>query len=206
MKKVLITGGNGDIAKAIEKELSQVSGYQVDMPGKDKLDVTDYSSVEAYMLKLRPDILINNAGYVVPHSISENEYISEKKTIDINLLGTFICTGVAAQLNKNIVVVNIGSSAGTKVHAEWGAYCAAKAGVIMATQCWAAEGLKVICVSPGRTQTKMRKSLFADEDPDTLLKPLDFGKIVVMAIHGRYEWGRNIDVNVTNIKELLNGK
>jgi 3-oxoacyl-[acyl-carrier protein] reductase len=205
MKKVLITGGNGDIAKAIRALLINEGEYDVYSPGREELDVTDYARVKDIIESFVPDILINNAGYVRPNDISENNYESDKKAIDINLLGTFWCTSVATSINPDVLVINIGSSAGTKVHAEWSAYCAAKAGVIMASKCWAAEGIKVKCISPGRTQSKMRKALFPDEDQNTLLKAEDFAFIVVKAIKGAYEYGENINVNVDNINELKYG-
>ena len=74
----------------------------------------------------------------------------------------------------------------------------------MATKCWADDGVKTLCISPGRTATKMRRGLYPDEDVTTLLKPEDFAKIVVFALKGRYEWGSHINVNLQNIGELLN--
>lgn len=206
MKKVLITGGNGAIAVAIKELLIEKGEFVVYNPGHTELDVTNHDQVVKVITEYNPDILINNAGYVVPFGIAENQFESEKRAIDINLLGTFWCTAVATQNNPDVLVINIGSSAGTKVHANWSSYCAAKAGVIMASKCWAAEGIKVKCISPGRTQSKMRKHLFPNESQDTLLKAKDFATIVVKAINGAYEYGENVNVNLQNIKELQNGK
>ena len=101
-------------------------------------------------------------------------------------------------------IINIGSSAGTKVHGAWSSYCASKAAVIMATKCWAEEGVDVICLSPGRTITKMRKSMYPNEDPNTLMKPEDFAIVVHQAINNKYSKGINLDVNISNVKELIN--
>ena len=206
MKRVLITGGNGDIAHSIARMMETEGGYDVYMPGKEELDVTNYDMVSRVITAYKPDILVNNAGYVVPFGIAENKHESEEKAIKINLLGTFWCTAVATSTNPDCLVINVGSSAGTKVHARWSSYCAAKAGVLMASKCWAAEGVKVKCISPGRTQTKMRKFLFPDEDQSTLLRPDDFACIVMKAIHGSYAYGENIDVNVNNVEQLKNGE
>jgi 3-oxoacyl-[acyl-carrier protein] reductase len=206
MKKVLITGGSGDIAKAIAEQLKIVGGYEIFTPGKDMLDVTNITQIENYINNVCPDIIINNAGHIIPSDIAENQWNGYKKSIDINLTGTFLCTGFALQKNKDTMIINIGSSAGTTNRASWSAYCAAKAAVIMATKCWADEGLKVVCISPGRTQSKMRKALFPNENQNSLLKAADFAKIVVKAINGEYAWGNNIDVNINNINTLLNGK
>ncbi|MBN1069568.1 SDR family NAD(P)-dependent oxidoreductase [Clostridium botulinum] len=204
MKKVLITGGNGDIAKAIIAQLKEKGGFEIFAPNKKELDVSDITSVHNYVKSILPDILINNAGYINPVSICENNILSEKKSIDINLFGVFSCTSEVLGINKEAIIINIGSSAGTKVHGTWSSYCATKAGVIMATKCWAEEGVKTVCVSPGRTATKMRKGLFPNEDENTLLTAEQFAKIVIKAIEGEYEYGSNINVNIQNIKELCN--
>ena len=204
MKRVLITGGNGDIAKALYNILDSTKNYEVKTPGKEELDVTDILSVKSYIGKFQPDILINNAGYVFPQSIKDCNISKSKKALDVNLWGVFNCTSAVLSKNKSAQIINIGSSAATKIHGTWSSYCAAKAGVVMATKCWAEDGINVICISPGRTLTKMRKGLYPDEDPNTLLLPEDFAKIVYYAILGKYKSGDHINVNLQNIKELLN--
>lgn len=200
MKKVLITGGNGDIAKAIVDAMNIVGGFEVYAPSKEELDVSDQASVQSYIERVIPDILINNAGYIHPFPIASDHLASDKRAIDINLFGVFNCTNAVLLKNKNALIVNIGSSAGTKSHANWSSYCATKAAVIMATQCWAEEGIKAICISPGRTATKMREFLFPQEDKQTLLTPQKFASVVMRAIGGEFTYGSNIDVNINNTK------
>ena len=178
--------------------------YDIAAPGKHELDVTDVDGVKRYVEEYKPDILINNAGYVVPMSINNCDVLSEKKAIDINLFGTFNCTAAVLNENPTAKVINIGSSAATKIHGTWSSYCAAKAGVVMATQCWAEDGVDAVCISPGRTATKMRKSLFPEEDQNTLLKTEDFAEIVYRAVKGKYIKGSHINVTKQNVKELLN--
>lgn len=203
MKKVLITGGDGDIAKAIERKLQQFQQYEIRTPGKSELDVTNIESVTEYVSFWTPDILINNAGYVVPQSIAGCDIKKEKKTIDINLFGTFNCTAAVLSKNPGAQIINIGSSAATKLHGTWASYCAAKAAVVMATQCWAEDGFNCICVSPGRTATKMRKKLYPNENQSTLMCTDDFAQIVLYAIQGKYPSGTHLNVNVDNVKELI---
>lgn len=45
LKKVLITGGSGDIAQSI-KVLLESEGYQVYAPSRHEMDVTDWNSIE----------------------------------------------------------------------------------------------------------------------------------------------------------------
>ena len=97
MKTIVITGGNGDIAQSIKKELE--NEYIVLTPGKEELDVTDIKRVNEYFNSQNADILINNAGYVVPYSIGDCDIYSEKKAIDINLFGTFNVSGMVVFKN-----------------------------------------------------------------------------------------------------------
>lgn len=203
MVKVLITGGEGDIAGAIAELLRRSGQYEVKTPGKRELDVTDIESVARYVDAWFPDILINNAGYVIPQSIYDCDVNGEKRSLDINLFGTFNCTAAVLKRNDKAQIINIGSSAATKAHGTWASYCAAKAAVVMATKCWAELGVNCICISPGRTATKMRKALYPEEDRTTLMDPADFARIVLYALQGKYKNGSNIDVNVGNVKELI---
>ena len=74
---------------------------------------------------------------------------------------------------------------------------------MMATRCWAEDGLYAVAISPGRTKTKMRKNLFPDEDQDTLLDPADFAKVVMKAIRKEFEPGTNVLVWKHNVKQVL---
>lgn len=202
-KKVLITGGSGGIAQAV-KALLEEDGYNVFAPTRTEMDVTDWDSIENVIKDYVPDILINNAGYVVPQSIKTMDLENTKKHFDINIGGTFYCTGIALKYNPNLQIVNIGSAAAVESHATWSEYCASKAAVVMATKCWAEDGLYAVAISPGRTRTKMRKFLFPDEDQNTLLEPLDFAKVVMKGVRKEYPSGSNIIVRKQNVQELIN--
>lgn len=205
MKKVLITGGSGGIAQATKKLLEE-NGYIVYAPSHSEMDVTNIESIEKIIRRFVPDILINSAGYVVPQSIKNADLESTKKHIDINLTGTFFCTEVALKYNPNLDIVNVGSAAAVETHATWSEYCATKAAVLMATKCWAEDDLYAVCISPGRTRTKMRKSLFPDEDQNTLLEPDDFAKVLLKAVQKEYASGTHILVRKQNVQKILEGE
>lgn len=201
-KKVLITGGNGGIAIAIKQQLEE-AGYTVCAPGRLEMDVTSIESIEKAVSSFVPDILINAAGYVVPQSVRNADLASTQKHIDINLTGTFLCTQIALKHNPNLDIVNVGSAAAIETHATWSEYCATKAAVVMATQCWAEDGLYSVVISPGRTRTKMRKALFPDEEQSTLLDPADFAKVIMKAVRHEYATGTHIIVRKQNVQQLL---
>lgn len=202
-KKVLITGGSGGIAQAI-KALLKKDGYTVFAPTRQEMDVTSWESIEAVIKDFVPDILINNAGYVVPQSIKQMDLENTKKHFDINVGGTFYCTGIALKYNPDLEIVNICSAASIESHATWSEYCASKAAVAMATKCWAEDGLYAVAISPGRTRTKMRKFLFPDEDQSTLLEPADLAKVVMRGVRKEYPSGSNIIVRKQNVQQLIN--
>ena len=201
--KVLITGGSGGIAQAI-KTLLEENDYIVLAPTRQEMDVTSWSSIDAVMKDFVPDILINNAGYVVPQSVRHMDLENTKKHFDINVGGTFYCTGIALKYNPDLEIVNICSAASIESHATWSEYCASKAAVAMATKCWAKDGLYAVAISPGRTRTKMRKFLFPDEDQSTLLEPDDFAKVVMKGVRKEYPSGSNVIVRKQNVHQLLN--
>ncbi len=204
MKKVLISGGQGDIAQAIVNELNKYQQYDIYAPSSSEFNVLDFEQINSYVKKIKPDILINNAGAIVIESISGDSMNRHKHVIDVTLTGVFNCTNAVIMANKNALIINIGSSAATKSHADWSSYCAAKAGVAMATKCWADEGVNAYCISPGRTVTKMRAAIYPNEDTTTLMKTEDFAIIIYNTILGKFPKGENIDVNVNNVKDMIN--
>lgn len=202
--RVLITGGNGDIAISIKKLLDEKK-YETYAPSREEMDVTDPIQIDEVMSSFKPDILINNAGYVVPQSIRNADLDNTKKHVEINLLGVLYCSQIAMRYNPNLKIINVGSAASVKVHPTWSEYCASKAGVAMLNKCWAADGVFSVCLSPGRTLTKMRKSLFDNEDPNTLLDPNDFAKVVLMAVEEKFSSGTHLMVRKENVLEILSG-
>lgn len=204
MVTVVITGGNGGIAEAIKELLLKSSKYEILNPNKTELNVTDPISIHDFFKSHTVDILINNAGYINPIALTNDNFENETISITTNLLGTFLCSIEVLKYNPNAVIINIGSSAGSVPHGDgWSSYCATKAAVIMATKCWAREGIRAICISPGRSNTKMRNRLFPTEDKSTLLDPHKFARVVEMAIEGKFQYGENIDVNAQNIETLV---
>lgn len=204
-KKVLITGGNGGIATSIKNILEQ-EGYNVYAPGRLEMDVTDANSIENIVSSFIPDILINAAGYVVPQSVKNSNLESTKRHIEVNLLGTFYCTQIALKYNPNLNIINVASAAAVTVHPTWSEYCATKAGVVMATKCWAEDGLYAVAISPGRTRTKMRKALYPDEDQSTLLEPDDFAKVIMKAVNKEFPTGTHLIVRKQNVQNILNNE
>lgn len=189
MKRTVITGGQGDIAKELANLFVQNNDY-ISLPGKTDLDVTNESQVRNFF-KITPcDILINNAGCIHPKSIVESDTADWKKDIDTNLIGVYLCCKYSLLNNSKVQIINIGSSAAYKGKKEWSSYCASKAGVMSLTESLIMEGVNAYCLNIGRAATKMRYFLFGEEDINTLLSPKEIAIEVLDIVNNKRESNR----------------
>lgn len=115
----------------------------------------------------RIDILINNAGIVVPKSLSELTYYDWEKTLRINLIGVFLCSQAVAPYmlkQKYGKIINVSSIRGLEHCGRPGVfdYNASKAGVINFTKTLAKElapFVNVNSVAPGYVETDINKKM-----------------------------------------------
>ena len=79
MKKVLITGANGMLAKAVRERFKEDELILTDVSGEfDSLDITDKNAVIEYAKEKKPDIIINCAAYTAVDKAEEAGEIVEK--------------------------------------------------------------------------------------------------------------------------------
>jgi D-threitol dehydrogenase (NAD+) len=124
------------------------------------VDVADEASVEAAVAAAiaadgRIDILVNCAGVAMLAPAEELEVAKFRKTLDINLTGSFI---VAQVVGRHMLdagygrIINIASQAATVAIKDHVAYCASKFGVLGLTKVlaaeWAGRGVTVNSISP----------------------------------------------------------
>jgi len=116
----------------------------------------------------RIDILVNNAGYVVDLPIEERTLEDWHRTIDTNLLGTYLCTKlISKHMNDGGAIVNAASTNGIYYNnPESIDYDASKAGIINLTKNFAkALGVRKIRVNAtalGWANTEMNTQLPKD--------------------------------------------
>jgi NAD(P)-dependent dehydrogenase (short-subunit alcohol dehydrogenase family) len=106
-------------------------------------------------------IVINNAGTIEPIArIADADVRQWARAMDVNLSGpTYVMHFAAPHLRAGGVVINITSGAAERPQIGRSAYCASKAGLMIASRIFAAEEasrrLRVIAFSPGLVDTEM---------------------------------------------------
>ena len=140
-----------------------------------KCDVSKEEEVEEMMNTIVDtfgtiDILVNNAGISRDSLILEKNIKEFKRIIDVNLIGTYLCSKYAGKImleNKKGKIINISSTnALDTYYPESCDYDASKAGVISLTHNFArsfAPFINVNCICPGWTKTDMNKDLSIDQ-------------------------------------------
>ena len=140
------------------------------------LDVSDVAAIETVFAavtarisdqKFDRALLINNAGVVSP--VGAFDQISAAETghnLIVNLAAPMILARLFALSTREIatqrLIVNISSGAAKRAIAGWSAYCAAKAGLEMATRVAAQEAstldptLSICSLAPGVVDTDMQ--------------------------------------------------
>lgn len=121
----------------------------------------------------RVNILVNNAGIVIPGRVDNMSEEDWDRTMAVNLKGVFLVSKYAIPEMRRIgggVIVHNASVAALKGVKDRGAYTASKGGVWALTKAMAAdyisENIRVNCVCPGTTYTpSLERRIQAFPDP-----------------------------------------
>ena len=188
-RAALVTGGGTGIGEAIARRLAS-DGYAVCITGRrqgplealakeidalpfvadtgvweDALAATDAAREQFGRL----DLLVSNAGIGWGGTVTDQTPEGWEAVLRTNLTGAFFaCRAALPELIKTKgSIVTIASVAGMRAGPASAAYCAAKAGMIMLTQCIALDygplGVRANSICPGWIRTAM-----ADESMDEL--------------------------------------
>ena len=95
--KIVITGSTGRFGTHLRKQKTK---YKIFFPTKDQLDILDFKSIEKYLKKHKPSVLIHLAGLSRPMSIHEQNI---NKSIDLNIIGTSNVTKACSNLDIKLI-------------------------------------------------------------------------------------------------------
>lgn len=191
-KVVLVTGASRGIGKACALEFAK-NGYDVvvnyvndDISALSVVDEIKKLSVNSMAIKCdisnetsvkemvdtviekfgRIDVLVNNAGIAIDTIFEDKNKENFMKTLEVNLVGTFLVSKEVGKYMKNGSIINVSSTNGIDtIYPESLDYDASKAGVISLTKNLAiafAPNIRVNTVAPGWVLTDMNKELDYD--------------------------------------------
>jgi 3-oxoacyl-[acyl-carrier protein] reductase len=177
-KIALVTGGSRGIGGGANLAITYTKGAdaaasvvkEIERAGQKAIaiqaDATDADAVEAAVEKTvatfgRLDVLVNNAGTVIPKRFEETTREEMDRVIDINVRGTFVATQAALKhMQSGGRIIMIGSSVGERdLVPGLVPYSATKGAVKMFTQGLSREvgsrGITVNNVQPGPLDTDL---------------------------------------------------
>ncbi|KTF15224.1 SDR family oxidoreductase [Pseudoalteromonas sp. H105] len=158
---VLVTGGQGDLAKYITTTLIEL-GHTVDAPSRHELDVSSVDSVTTFFEAKHYDVVVNAAGTLYSSLVADSDPLLWVKDIEVNLIGSYLICRAAVKANKSVKLINVASTAAFNSYKDWTSYCAAKAGVVTLSKGLYKDSYSVTVLCPGAIETKLRNGLTID--------------------------------------------
>ncbi|MGH2346704.1 MAG: SDR family NAD(P)-dependent oxidoreductase [Chloroflexota bacterium] len=208
---VVLADRRRDAIEALAAELIRTGARAAAL----EVDLADAAQIERLEAAARArfgqlDVLVNNAGVILPKGFIEATVEEWDRMMAVNLRAVFLLSRAALPelRRRRGTIVNIASTAGLRAQMENGPYCVAKSGVIMLTQALAqevhADGVRVNCVCPGAVDTPLLteyaqargrpESIGRLADAGTLVPPEDVAAAVSFLIG---EGARSITGQVT---------
>jgi 3-oxoacyl-[acyl-carrier protein] reductase len=136
----------------------------------------------------RIDILINNAGVGIFHSVDGFPTASWDEMFNLNVRGLFIATREALPHLRQAgesVIVNVASLAGKNAFVNGAGYAATKHALLGFSRCLMLEeranGVRVLAICPGSVDTDFSDSQHEENDPrrQRILKPEDVAESIL---------------------------
>ncbi len=155
-----------------------------------KADVSDEGDADRLIAETvaafgRVDILINNAGIVLPAPAEDCSLTDWRRTMAVNLDGVFLVSRAAGRqmiAQKSGAIISVGSMSGRIVNWPFrhAAYNVSKAGVHMLTKAlateWAEHGIRVNAIAPGYIKTELTEEVLK-EHPDVVANHWEKGAV-----------------------------
>ncbi|MCM1152368.1 MAG: dTDP-4-dehydrorhamnose reductase [Muribaculum sp.] len=78
MKKILITGSNGQLGRSLQRELSGDSEFETLFTDVDSLDITDRGAIDRYLGDNKIDIIVNCAAYTAVDKAETDDLLAAR--------------------------------------------------------------------------------------------------------------------------------
>lgn len=158
--KILLAGGDSDVARYFKNSLDKESNLKIFCPGKRELDVSSRESIDRYFLSLpKIDCFINAAGSIHPMNILDSSEERWLNDINVNFISNYLISKKVIKSNKKAKLIFISSAAAFNVYKNWSSYCISKQATVSLTKHLSKEGFNAYCVCPGGIETKFRKKI-----------------------------------------------
>ncbi len=167
---VVLTARSTSEINRITSEIKASGGKAV----AQTLDVADHRAVADVIADTVNrhgglDLYVNNAGLIDPIArIADSDPDAWGQVVDVNLKGVYfgLRYAIPAMVAKGGgTIVNVSSGAANSFLEGWSHYCATKAGALRLTGVahkeYAAQGVRVIGLSPGTVATDMQRKIAA---------------------------------------------
>lgn len=161
---VINYNGSLDAALEVEKEAKEYGVNTLVV----KCDISNEEEVKEMVNIIKDkfgkvDVLVNNAGIAIDTTFEDKTVDNFRRTLDVNLIGTFLVSKYIAKIMDKGVIINVSSTNGLDTtYPESLDYDASKAGVISLTHNLATEfapNIRVNAICPGWVNTEMNKEL-----------------------------------------------
>jgi len=131
----------------------------------------------------RIDVLVNNAGIWEHNAIDGMDERRLRRTLDVNVLGTFypiMALVPHMKERRSGSIINISSTAGQRGEAFHSPYAASKGAIISLTKSLGPElirhNIRVNCVAPGWVDTDMSHESLESDEKEKILSLIPMGR------------------------------
>ena len=99
MKRVMVSGSQGQLVTDIIKTLAKEDSFSVISYDRRGLDVTDKASLEQEFKRIKPDFFIQGASYHVVEEINSNP----KEACDVNIASLHYLSNLCCEYNTTLI-------------------------------------------------------------------------------------------------------
>lgn len=150
-------------------------------------DDVDRLIAQAASLTGQLDLLINSAGNAVVAPVDHLTLEDWERTLRVGLTGVFLsCRRAVGHMRTGGLIINVASVAARQPFPGWGAYAAAKAGLVAFSNVLREElrprGIRVTVVLPAATDTALWDALPGDWDRASMLRAADVGALIASLV------------------------